>query len=478
MSVSSDCSVVTINTVTTALPAYAVEDCGARPPRYESLRSSRRSTNSSCDTHQAQNHDPSEGASAGQPQRLGGQQWTTHRLQLKRRWDRAPWVTIRLKSCANDAADVPHFCSGSVVKGFITLDPNSLEQIRSISLQVQGKLVERFQSAGALNADNMPARSSTFCEQKDIIWSQSSASKSMAGHHIPFATSFPSSLSANFSVKGQSARLPPSFEEANSAVAIKYEMVWLFEKNGILTSISRLGIDVTYTPLDRPEPFSLLREIAYRNKLAVPDYLADPDGWMSVTFNRAGKIHGKDVMMNGVLRLPKPLCYTRGYQVPVRLEAAVCSPMTIEPRKLFELQLRRLVHILKPTVCLKNAREQDYFVMDVKVGCAKWRRVDQMGQAVRLDGELYVHPQLQPSCFLPFSAIDYYVSLRPSKVVDIVRTMPSQVTAIVQQPVEVASLLPNGPAPPSYKGPPTRPKWITRRNALTESSLFAMSDLL
>lgn len=84
------------------------------------------------------------------------------------------------------------------------------------------------------------------------------------------------------------------------------------------------------------------------------------------------------------------------------MELTVESPTSLDPSLLLDLQLRRMLKIRHPS------RARDEFAeMDTAVGRAKWRLIDHTGHLrVHLEGEVYVHVLLQPSCFLPFSGID------------------------------------------------------------------------
>ncbi|KIY73947.1 hypothetical protein CYLTODRAFT_406330 [Cylindrobasidium torrendii FP15055 ss-10] len=445
MSASFRYSTASVNTIATALPLYAIND--GRPPTYASFGIPHNSARA--DSRQAL------------PSRLDGEPGTTHHLELRQHKGQPPWVTVEFSSHAHKETDVPHFCSGSTIKGSVSLVPYAFKNTRSISLQIRGRLVEN--PNRNISSTAIPPRSSTFCSTNEVLWSKSLAPihpNSSGNCKIPFEVAFPSKMSPSPGAINTSPGLPPSFEEEICAVQVKYEITWLVEKAGLFKSVSRLHTQARYTPLVTPAPFTMLRQVAYHNGLPVPDYLADPDGWKNVSFAHFGKLSGKEMVVNGTLRLPKPLCYTRGYQVPICLEVVLQSPTDRDPGALFDVHLRRVVRLLKPGVTSKKPTDDEIARVDVRVGDVKWQREHREGQSVRLDGELYVHELLQPSCSLPISGIEYYVSVEPRRGVDWVLSHTSRTNALLQEPVEVASQLPSGPCPPSPVDSANRANWL------------------
>ncbi|KAK0469610.1 uncharacterized protein EV420DRAFT_46434 [Desarmillaria tabescens] len=251
---------------------------------------------------------------------------THHRYELYTS-KRKAWATLVLQSRARSAEHIPLFCQGDNIVGSLALEIDKEDSIKMIKITMQGKLLT-----------GLSSESWVFLEETKILWtremgnpraSSPSSNEEYHGKLIgkydwefslpipPEVVTPPGSSPSMASQDSGPFRLPQTFLERNIRAGIHYELS-VSIKRSRFHSNARIQTPFSYVPLIRPDAPSLLRQLAYQESSSLPGPDADPDGWQQIScFTVKGTVFkAREVQVDGVVSLAKPLCYTRGTVIP------------------------------------------------------------------------------------------------------------------------------------------------------------------
>ncbi|KDR84281.1 hypothetical protein GALMADRAFT_237009 [Galerina marginata CBS 339.88] len=375
--------------------------------------------------------------------------------------DANPWATLRIFTQESIAGlldsprskpEYPLFYGDGPVMGVLELELESPRTIRQITVSIRGKVLSGFVDDGV-----------KFLDYTHSLWhkhmgdprstSQSTTKKFdgnlVGSYQFPFSfpfpaqvdisslatsgtvTSFPSaSLSspvsskankkhtASSTTKGKNSEpslsgpLPPSFDEVVVQARVRYELI-VHIIHGRLRTDSKIQTQISYMPSFAPGPASLKRQEAYSNDAMAPGPISDPDGWVSLpTCIVKGELStGKQVNIECMLYLAKPLCYARGATIPCFLTLASedsNSLALLGGQKNPRVRLMRRVRHANP----HNKDVLKTVVNEISFG-VWWmpsKEVMEKPNLRHLQGEIHLPSDMKPSYTMPSFRIEVCLS--------------------------------------------------------------------
>ncbi|KAJ7104001.1 hypothetical protein B0H15DRAFT_808037 [Mycena belliarum] len=365
-----------------------------------------------------------------------------------------PWASMTLRSSAKSGKSVPTFYEKEHINGSFQLSAEKGDSIQSIIATVTGRIV-----TGSSVDDTY-----TFHTQSVPLWSKADSRASGAATKLlgicvfPFSIPMPKAVSIKDGGRDTLFRLPETFLERHTRASVSYE-ISITVSRGKLRTDSQIKTRFGYIPTIRPDPPSLLRQLAYRENSLLPGPAVDPAGWStSSTAVVSGTVFKtRQANVHCMLSLANPLSYTRGTVIPCRLTLESNDTQALD---MFSAPsapiatLRRCVRYQNPSTSSK--REVDWMESFEDVCRAVWWPAPDQNDAPYsrcLEGEIKLPKDLTSTSSIGRFGISYTVVVSSF---DTVGFSPSSSQPVLVEPVTIAtthardSPRPNAYSPPAY----------------------------
>ncbi|KAF9563247.1 hypothetical protein CPC08DRAFT_761006 [Agrocybe pediades] len=380
-----------------------------------------------------------------------------------------PWVTLKIFSSAKSSKSLPTFFEKENITGSLELDAERGDSIHGVTVVVTGRVI-----SGSGVDDCF-----IFLNQSQSIWSKAEGSRTaegtssnkLLGHCVwPLSIVLPRAVTVpTGSGEMRAFRLPETFLERQTRVSVQYDLTVVVSR-GKLRTDNKIKTAFGYVPSTRPDPPSLLRQLAYQQFLPLPGPFTDPEGWKTL----------RPVTVRGILfsshrfeakctlSLAKPMCYARGTVLPCFLTLEGREPQVLDmlssPTSI-ALSLRRRVRFYNKSASSRRDVAWNETVEDM--GMAVWWpsiAVDASSTSTvrHLEGEIRLAKDLRPTSEMGHFSISYAVVLSPFTAVGI----SADSATLLSEPVEIATMHPKGPrtnaySPPAYDPLSRRPEGPT-----------------
>ncbi|KAF9048581.1 hypothetical protein BJ165DRAFT_1526021 [Panaeolus papilionaceus] len=389
---------------------------------------------------------------------------TEHVFQLSDGKSR-PWLTLTVLSSAKSPKSLPTFFEKENITGRLEIQAERGDSIQAVAATVTGRII-----TGSSIDD-----SSVFLCQTLPIWSKSpdaprvpspsegASSNKLLGHCVwPLNISL--ARSANFPTGAgdtRSFRLPETFLERHTRVSVQYDLT-ITVSRGMLRSDNKLTTAFGYVPSTKPDPPSLLRQLAYQQFLPLPGPSSDPEGWKTLRpVSVRGILFKKHrVETKCTLSIAKPLCYARGTVIPCFLTMEGNDSQALDllsSQNSVVVQLRRRVRFYNKASSSRPDVAWNESVEDMGTAIW-WPATDAQNNATtrHLEGEIKLEKDLRPTSEMGHFSISYSVALCAFAAVGFQSDGPN--STLLSEPVEIATMHPRGPrtnayAPPAYDTP-------------------------
>ncbi|KAJ7067171.1 hypothetical protein C8F01DRAFT_1247565 [Mycena amicta] len=396
---------------------------------------------------------------------------TEHQFTLTSRGNR-PWATLKLLSRSPNPAQLPTILQGDRLLGTLVLDLEHSDSITAVSVVANGQVIP-----GPDEKDPL-----SFLELKSVLWSKERGdprnpampARKLSGHYEwPFTIEIPNSVA----VPGHrgSFRLPQSFLERRFPTSVQYVLVVHITRSRFHVN-SRVQTIFNYVPATRPSPPSPQRQLAYQRNTPLPGPEADPTGWEQLpSFTVRGTVFNtRRVEATCQLFVAKPLCYTRGSQIPCMIYLSSTDVQALDllsaPRAITVALRRRLRPIppaSKRTGMFDANADLSADPAENMAFASWWPSVESAagpsgshGAQVtrrRLEGEIPLPITLKPSSQIAHFAVEYSVEVLPFKAIAFTPAPGIQAQhshPFLRQSVEIVTMFASGsPAPRSYAPP-------------------------
>ncbi|GLB40290.1 hypothetical protein LshimejAT787_0801610 [Lyophyllum shimeji] len=369
-----------------------------------------------------------------------------------------PWVTLQLYSSAKSSKSLPTFFEKENITGTLEINADKGDSIQCITATVTGRII-----TGANAGDSF-----TFLSHSLPIWSKSAdvprvpspsegASKSkLIGHcEWPLSIPLPRTVTVpNGTGSVESCHLPETFLERHTIASIQYDFT-VYISRRMLRADSQIKTAFGYVPSTRPEPPSMLRQLAYQQCTPLPGPHCDPDGWKTLrpVTARGLMYRSRPVEVQCHLSLAKPLCYTRGTVLPCFLSLQGADESTLDlfsaPSAVAVKLQRRVRFFCKQSHSHSESAWQETVE---EVGSASWwpsAGIRSHSGVRHLEGEIKLAKDLRPSTAIGHFSISYQVVLHPFDVTN----CTSESRPLLSEPVEIATMHAKGPRPHAYSPP-------------------------
>ncbi|CAA7267040.1 unnamed protein product [Cyclocybe aegerita] len=371
-----------------------------------------------------------------------------------------PWITLRVYSSAKSARSLPTFFEKENINGKLEVDAVRGDSIQAITVVVTGRIIT------GSNIDD----SFVFLHHTQPIWSKSpdaprvpspsegASANKLVGHCFwPLSIPLPRTVNVPAgSGETRPFRLPETFLERHTKVSVQYDLTIVLSR-GKLRADNRIKTAFGYVPSTRPEPPSLLRQLAYQQFLPLPGPFTDPEGWKTLrpVLVRGMMFRTQRVEAKCTLSLAKPLCYARGTVLPCFLTLESSSPQALDllcTPSAIALSLRRRVRFYnKPSSSRQDVAWNESME---DTGRAVWwpstaADAHSDSNTRYLEGEIRLEKDLRPTSEMGHFSISYAVVLCPFTAVG----FSSDSTALLSEPVEIATMHPKGPRTNAYSPP-------------------------
>ncbi|KAJ6629497.1 hypothetical protein B0H10DRAFT_1868027 [Mycena sp. CBHHK59/15] len=343
---------------------------------------------------------------------------------------------------------IPTILAGSNVTGSVSLTLQSGDPIQEVCLVLKGEIV---------NGD-VPIQRTAFVELKKTLWSTAEGDPlqpSMSGknwngklkgdYNWPFSIELQTTVSKN----GQTYNLPHTFLERLARFSVQYTLELRLLRSKLRTD-DKLTATFGYFSMRQPDPPSPLRKLAYQENSPLLGPESDPEGWHTLEpFSIDGVVFSaRYVSVKCTFSLAKPLCYTRASSIPCSLTIETSDPQALDllssPKAPF-VYLERLI---------RSNTDDPSRAVDV-FGSTYGR--EPCGQAVfwpsnegvptdtssqrRLDGEVHLRNNLQPSSAVAGFAVEYALLVFPFQVAGF---KAADNSPLVRQDVEIVTRYSSG----------------------------------
>ncbi|KAK7032321.1 hypothetical protein VNI00_013280 [Paramarasmius palmivorus] len=372
---------------------------------------------------------------------------------------RKPSVVLKLLSSAKSAKCIPTYYEKEKINGTLELEGDS--SVRAITVEISGRIV-----TGARTDDTH-----TFLNIVHPIWSKSpegprtpSPSEGASGSKLsgrclwPFSISLPRAINTSTgSTPGEEFLLPETFTEPDTHATVQYELT-LHVSRGKLRSDNRIRTPFGYVPSSRPEPPSLLRQLAYEQNLPIPGPHVDAEGWktLGTTITRGISFHGREAEVQCTLSLAKPLSYTRGSVIPCFLNLWSIDRQTLEwvsnPNSIALTLCRKVKYYNAPAMAKSEVSWKE---TSKDICTARWwpsGTIQSDPQNRYLEGEIRLPKDLRPSSRVAHFSITYSVDLYPFDLAGFKSHKSRE--PIISEPVEIVTMHGRGPRPVAWSPPP------------------------
>ncbi|KAJ7162909.1 hypothetical protein C8R46DRAFT_330951 [Mycena filopes] len=386
---------------------------------------------------------------------LGGSRGSTEHifhLEDKKHKIRA---TLRLLSSASNPAALPTYLEGDKINGSLELNMPSSEKIAKVLILVCGEI-----TSGAHRRDK-------FLDISVPLWSKTAGNSPSPLHsecRWPFSIQIPRAVVLPDFERPGSVRtytLPQTFLERSARVSAHY-LICAQISRSLFREDDELQTMFVYVPALRPEPPSLLRQLAYQENTPLPGPETDREGWQTLPMVtlRGTVFNDRSIEVQCVFSLSKPLSYTRGSIIPCSitylcrdLQALnlLCTPRTIDVR------LRRQVNYhtsLSPAGTWGGDSAPVRSVSDVEdSGRGIWWQVDnkprRQGSAfvTQFEGEIRLAKSLKPTSVISHFSLTYFVVVMPFTVTGF---SSADTQPLIRQEVNIGTIFAKGPRPRSY----------------------------
>ncbi|ESK95334.1 hypothetical protein Moror_3906 [Moniliophthora roreri MCA 2997] len=379
---------------------------------------------------------------------------TEHVFQLMD--GRKPSVILKLLSSAKSARCIPTYYEKEKINGTLELEGDS--SVRTITVGITGRIV-----TGARTDDTH-----TFLNITHPIWSKSpeaprtpspsegASSSKLSGHCVfPISISLPRVVCPGNS--GVEYQLPETFTEAETHATVQYELT-LHISRGKLRADNRIRTPFGYVPSSRPEPPSLLRQLAYEQNLPIPGPHFDVEGWktLGTTIARGIVFHGREAEVQCTLSLAKPLCYTRGSVIPCFLNLWSIDRQTLDwvsnPNSIALTLCRKIKYYNAPAMAKSEVSWKE---TSKDICTARWwpsGTIQGDSQNRYLEGEIRLPKDLRPSSEVAHFSISYSVDLYPFDLAGFKSHRSRE--PMLSEPIEIVTMYAKGPRPVAWSPPP------------------------
>ncbi|EKM78643.1 hypothetical protein AGABI1DRAFT_59597 [Agaricus bisporus var. burnettii JB137-S8] len=370
-------------------------------------------------------------------------------------------VVLKIHSSAKSSKSLPTFFEKENIRGQLTIDAEKGDSIHAIYITITGRVV-----TGSSEGDSF-----IFLRHNVPVWSRASdaprlpsSSQNTTGTKLLGNCIWPLSIAIPRTVKvatgtgdTQECRLPETFLERHTRVSVQYDLK-LHISRGKLRASSEIKTAFGFISSTRPDPPSLLRQLAYQQGCPLPNPQTDPDGWKPL-----GPVSCRGVMSKSrkietrcTLAIAKPLCFTRGTAIPccLTIEGTDSEALDILARpSSIVLSLQRRVRFYNQTYFARPDVAWNESVDEIGTAC--WWPSQTMASTThrrQLEGEIHLSKDLRPSSDMGHFGVAYSVVLSPFNAPGF---KPSSSTELVCEPVEIATMHARGPravplAPPAY----------------------------
>ncbi|KAJ7707530.1 hypothetical protein B0H17DRAFT_918282 [Mycena rosella] len=365
-----------------------------------------------------------------------------------------PWASLILKSSAKSGKSVPTFFEKEHINGSFELTAEKGDSIQSVTVTVTGRIV-----TGSSTDDTY-----VFLTQSLPLWSKAdsrssgTAAKLLGDCVWPFSIPLPKAVSLKDPSYDALFRLPETFLERHTRASISYD-ISVTVSRGKLRADSQIKTRFGYIPTTRPDPPSMLRQMAYRQNTILPGPDVDPAGWTtsSTAVVRGTIFKSHQAAVHCMLSLANPLSYTRGTVIPCRLTLESNDTQALD---MFSapsaplVTLRRCVRFQNPSTSSK--REVDWVQSFEDVCRAVWWPAPNGNDAPysrSLEGEIKLPKDLASTSSIGRFSVSYTVVVSSFETVGFT---PSSSQPILVEPVTITtshardSPRPNAYAPPAY----------------------------
>lgn len=377
------------------------------------------------------------------------------------------WATLTVMSSAKSSKSLPTFFEKENINCSLELDVGKSDSIQAVTVTVTGRII-----TGPGSED-----SQTFLNLVVPIWSKSSDvphlpssspganGSKLSGQCVwPLSIALPRTVQLPSSSGDQTFRLPETFLERHTGASIQYDLSVLISR-GLLRSDSRIVTAFGYVPSTKPDPPSLLRQLAYEQNAPIPGPSVDPAGWkvFASIVTRGQVFKTRRVEATCTIALANPLSYTRGTALPCRMvlqsEDAQALDLISAPSSVM-LSLRRRVRFYnKASVGKTDVAWNESFET---AGTAIWwpSTTESSDSFTRyLEGEIQIPKDMKPTASISHFSIVYDVVLSPFSAVGFSST---ETTPLVLDQVEITTMRAKGPRAQAYAPPAYHPS--TRRH--------------
>ncbi|KAI0368609.1 hypothetical protein BV20DRAFT_968964 [Pilatotrama ljubarskyi] len=378
------------------------------------------------------------------------------------------WLTLSVMSRAASAAEPPTFYQGASIAGSLKLELDKKEFIDEISLALYGRLSifshstanffymsKTVYSAAEKNSD--AGSSPTPFLKRGRLKGRYEWPYSL---RLPKGVSILSSITAHGATERENYRMPPSFSDEQSSVHVQYSLVVRVNRGGFKTG-SKLTVPLTYIPLARPSPPTILRQLAYQedHPLVGPD--GDPDGWKALGPISVDGVLFKTMSVEAECKLhvSKPLTYARGGIIHLLISICCGNRQFLDlitPQSVRVALIQRLTFGDAPQTTRFSERLTTHTtVKTYERAFASWWRnsSESQGESTKtFAGELLVPDNLVPACQILHYGHGYELAFCTLSAVGFTPAV-AQKKALLSVPVGIVTAFAQGPRPRPYRPP-------------------------
>ncbi|KAJ4477348.1 hypothetical protein J3R30DRAFT_3291186 [Lentinula aciculospora] len=368
-----------------------------------------------------------------------------------------PWLVLKVSSSAKSTKSLPTFYEKEKINATLELHAEKGDSsIQSVMAMVRGRII-----TGPRSDETV-----TFLTILHPIWARStdtprtpSLSEGASGSKLfgdcIWSFSIPLPKSVDVQKSGVNYCLPETFSERDLAVSVQYDLT-IHISRGKLRTDSQIRTPFGYVPSSKPEPPSVLRQLAYQQSMPVPGPSVDPRGWKTLTTCKAKGTTfqncSADVQCS--LSLARPLCYTRGSLIPCSLTLSSGDPQALDmvtASNCINVDLRRTVgYTSAPGIEKKRVAHQE---LSRECGKAVWwpsASIQSDRYNRHLEGEIRVPKDLRPTSLMDHFSISYSVVLRSFNI-STLKSANSEI--LLSEPVDIVAAYARGPRPTAYAPP-------------------------
>ncbi|KAJ7366255.1 hypothetical protein DFH08DRAFT_728184 [Mycena albidolilacea] len=378
---------------------------------------------------------------------------TEHIFALKDKKNKT-WATLTLASSAPAPSSLPTYLEGDKITGSLSLNIPANQKIAEVSIIVRGEIIPGPQQQNTL----------CFLDISVPLWSKNqrgAASPSLSGEfHWPFSIDIPRDVVlADPRIPGalRTYILPQTFLEKTAKItgSAHYYLLAKITRSALLfRDDAELRTMFVYVPALRPDPPSLLRQLAYQENTPIPGPEIDAEGWHTcpaVTV-KGTVFNNRTAEVQCVFSLSKPLSYTRGGVIPCSIDFfcrdlqalnLLCTPISIDVR------LYREVKCSSSSPWLNSNPSRPIEDFEENSRAVWWQAsAEHQGQGSRrFEGEIHLARTLKPTSLISHFTLTYFVLVMPFEVTGF---LSADTRPLIRQEVDIATICAKGPRPRCY----------------------------